>query len=203
LPAKRNSTQPIRARSDNEDKKENHTMSTIPPVRTDTVIVQSAPRPTPTPSRVSFKQVMAAGASGLARGAELAMHALPGSPMTAAAVRGGGGGATNTTGGLGVGVNTRVAEGPGGVGVGGVSVGGVGGGGVAVGVGGTGVGVGTGAAGENTGGIEGSLAQAQEMNLYYLQIQEQVNAQNRVFSTLSNVLKAEHDTVKTAIGNIR
>ena len=37
----------------------------------------------------------------------------------------------------------------------------------------------------------------------YLQIQEQVNAQNRTFSTLSNVLKAEHDTVKTAIGNIR
>ena len=60
---------------------------------------------------------------------------------------------------------------------------------------------GTGGAGE--GGIEGSLQQAQEMNLYYLQIQEQVNAQNRSFTTLSNVLKAEHDTVKTAIGNIR
>jgi hypothetical protein len=176
--------------------------TTIPPVRTDTVIVQSAPRPTPTPARVSFKQVMAAGASGLARGAELAMRVLPGSPMTAAAVRGGG--AQNTTaggvganGGLGVGANTRVAEGPGGVG--GVTVGGVGAGGVSVG----GTGVGGGAAGENAGGIEGSLAQAQEMNLYYLQIQEQVNAQNRVFSTLSNVLKAEHDTVKTAIGNIR
>lgn len=52
-------------------------------------------------------------------------------------------------------------------------------------------------------GVESSLAQAQEMNLYFLQIQEQVNAQNRSFTTLSNVLKAEHDTVKTAIGNIR
>jgi hypothetical protein len=41
------------------------------------------------------------------------------------------------------------------------------------------------------------------MNLYYLQIQEEVDAQNRQFSTYSNVLKAEHDTVKTAIGNIR
>jgi hypothetical protein len=51
--------------------------------------------------------------------------------------------------------------------------------------------------------VEATLAQSQEMNLYYLQIQEQVNEQNRSFSTLSNVLKAEHDTVKTAIGNIR
>jgi hypothetical protein len=41
------------------------------------------------------------------------------------------------------------------------------------------------------------------MNLYYLQIQEAVNSQNRSFTALSNVLKAEHDTVKTAIGNIR
>ena len=53
------------------------------------------------------------------------------------------------------------------------------------------------------GGVESSLAQSQEMNMYYLQIQETVNAQNRTFSALSNVLKAEHDTVKTAIGNIR
>ena len=53
------------------------------------------------------------------------------------------------------------------------------------------------------GNLESSLQQSQEMNLYYLQIQEAVNAQNRSFSTLSNVLKAEHDTVKTAIGNIR
>jgi hypothetical protein len=63
------------------------------------------------------------------------------------------------------------------------------------------VAVATSPAGE--GGVESSLAQAQEMNLYFLQIQEQVNAQNRSFTTLSNVLKAEHDTVKTAIGNIR
>jgi hypothetical protein len=51
--------------------------------------------------------------------------------------------------------------------------------------------------------VESSLQQSQEMNLYYLQIQEAVNAQNRSFTTLSNVLKAEHETVKTAIGNIR
>ncbi len=53
------------------------------------------------------------------------------------------------------------------------------------------------------GGIEGSLQQSQDMNLYYLQVQESVNSQNRTFTALSNVLKAQHDTVKTAIGNIR
>jgi hypothetical protein len=53
------------------------------------------------------------------------------------------------------------------------------------------------------GSIQSTLQQSQDMNLYFLQIQEEVNAQNRAFSALSNVLKAEHDTVKTAIGNIR
>jgi hypothetical protein len=62
---------------------------------------------------------------------------------------------------------------------------------------------GAGAPGAENGGLESSLQQSQEMNLYYLQIQEAVNSQNRSFTALSNVLKAEHDTVKTAIGNIR
>ena len=47
------------------------------------------------------------------------------------------------------------------------------------------------------------MMQSQEMNLYYLRVQEEVNAQNRQFTTVSNLLKAEHDTVKTAIGNLR
>jgi hypothetical protein len=62
---------------------------------------------------------------------------------------------------------------------------------------------GTPAAGREGGGIEASLHEAQEQNLYFLRIQETVNAQNRTFSVLSNVLKAEHETVKTAISNIR
>ena len=52
-------------------------------------------------------------------------------------------------------------------------------------------------------GLDGSLQQSQDMNLYYLQVQEQVNQQNRSFTTISNVMKAQHDTVKNAIGNIR
>jgi hypothetical protein len=71
------------------------------------------------------------------------------------------------------------------------------------GVMGGGIGGPAGAASGEAANIESSLAQSQEMNLYFLQVQEAVNAQNRSFTALSNVLKAQHDTVKTAIGNIR
>jgi hypothetical protein len=64
-------------------------------------------------------------------------------------------------------------------------------------------GVGQAAGAEGAGGIESVLADSQAFNLYYLQLQEQISAENRQFSTLSNVLKARHDTVKNAIGNIR
>lgn len=151
------------------------------------VMVESTPRPTPKPARVPFSQVLAAGANGLVKGAEIAMRAIPGSPITATAVRGG---AMTPMGASGVGV-TAVAEGPG------ASPGGVG---VGVGAGGVGVAVGT---DPNGGDIGSALAQSQEMNLYYLQIQQQMNAQERSFSTLSNVLKSQHDTAKNAIGNIR
>jgi hypothetical protein len=134
------------------------------------------------------------------RGAEQAMTMLPGGPVMALALRGapavpmpmrtmdgtatlGGGGIAGTSVGA---QHLRVgsAEGPG-TPAGGVDP-----------VTGQPVG------GGEQGGIESSLQQSQEMNLYYLQIQETVNAQNRSFTALSNVIKAEHDTVKTAIGNI-
>jgi hypothetical protein len=151
----------------------------VSPVRPNIVRIESAPRPTPTPTRIRFTDVLARGARGLVRGAELAAQNLPGGPLMAVAVRGGlppvpsalpGGGALN---------GAHVPEGP------------------SATAGGAGL---TGAGGD---GIESSLVQSQELNLYYLQVQEQVNAQNRSFTTLSNVLKAQHDTVKTAIGNIR
>lgn len=157
-----------------------------PTTRPDVTFVQSTPRPTPTPVRVNFADVLAKGAQGLVAGAQAALNVLPGGPLVAVALRNAVGGSTSRPMGVSGGGSTGSGalgasrpEGPTGAGTTG----------------------GTGGAGE--GGIEGSLQQAQEMNLYYLQIQEQVNAQNRTFSTLSNVLKAEHDTVKTAIGNIR
>ena len=40
-------------------------------------------------------------------------------------------------------------------------------------------------------------------NLEVLRLQESISRDNRVFSTLSNVMKARHETARTAIGNIR
>jgi hypothetical protein len=53
------------------------------------------------------------------------------------------------------------------------------------------------------GAVENALERSQEMNLYFIQLQEQVASQNRAYMAYSNVLKARHDTVKNAIGNIR
>src|SRR5215472_4712727 len=134
----------------------------------DIVMIESMNRPTPTPTRVSFSQVLAQGVSNIVQGAELAASKLPGSPITAAAVRGGmtpmsaqipvGGAVVNAT-----------AEGPTGAGSLGAGVGlGMG---VGVGMGGVGGGIGT--AGTDPGGsIDASLQQAAQMNLYYLQIQQ-------------------------------
>jgi hypothetical protein len=45
--------------------------------------------------------------------------------------------------------------------------------------------------------------QSQSFNLQYLALQEEVQQENRRFTTLSNVLKAKHETAKSAIGNVR
>ncbi len=153
-------------------------------VRPDVAVATSAPRVTPTPARGRFAEVLS---QKLVRSAELAMRALPGSPLMALAVRGApGGGALPGGAALGVPLaassGTRAPEGPAALAAGpGIS----------------------GAAPNEATSLEASLAQSQEMNLYYLQVQEAVNAQNRSFTAVSNVLKAQHDTVKTAIGNIR
>jgi hypothetical protein len=157
--------------------------------RSDVVITESTSRPTPTPARVSFSQVLAQGVSDIVQGAELAASKLPGSPITAAAIRGG---MTTTaapvTAAGGVLVNAT-PEGPTGVG------------GAGVGMGTTGSGLAS--IGADAGGsIDATLQQSAQMNLYYLQIQQQVDAQNRTFTALSNVLKTEHDSAKSAIGNI-
>lgn len=175
----------------------------IPPAQAQMVAATTAPRPTPTPARVKFSEVLARGAGTFVRGAEAAMTSLPGSPLMAVALRGGAvaprvGSARSQVGGFPAGGMS--AEGPGGNMT---SAGAVLGTAAAGAAGGMVPGATAGSGGAGDPGVEGSLAQAQEMNLYYLQIQEEVNAQNRTFSTLSNVMKAEHDTVKTAIGNIR
>jgi hypothetical protein len=195
--------------------------SSIAAIRPDVVSVQTTPRPTATPIRVQFSEVLAGGARALVRSAQTVLRALPGSPLMAVAMRGGASGvpAMNVLAGtlpastqaslLGAPIRATTLpstdvpsnpEGPGGSSAAG-SLGTAAG---ILGTGMTGVGAaaGTSTATPNDGSMEGTLAQDQQMNLYYLQIQEQVNAQNRTFSALSNVLEVEHNTAKTAIGNI-
>jgi hypothetical protein len=179
--------------------------------RPDVTVATTAPRVTPTPERGVFKKVLT---QSLVRGAETAMKVLPGGPLMAVAVRGGSGPGALGVPMSGVGSPLRsgggAPEGPGGAATRSGALGGalqsVGNSALASATGAAtpgGGAAGPGAAGGEGGGLESSLQQSQEMNLYYLQIQEAVNAQNRSFTALSNVLKAEHDTVKTAIGNIR
>jgi len=174
--------------------------------RADVTIATSEPRTTPTaPRGAAFRDVLARTA---VKSAEGAMRSLPGAPLMAVALRGGAGASTLGVPLTGAGnVRSASPEGPVALGSGGFgsSASASGGSGAlgALGVGGSGTGsVGPSGTGAEP-GVEASLAQSQELNLYYLQLQEAVNAQNRSFTALSNVLKAEHETVKTAIGNIR
>jgi hypothetical protein len=167
--------------------------------RPDVVLIESAMRPTPTPARVSFGQVLAAGAGGLVQGAELAASHLPGAPVAAAAIRGGSTLMSLSLPTSGNPAVTSVAEGPSTAAAGmglpssagmpaGSSIGGS---------------LGTpGAAGDTTGGIDASLQQSAQLSMYYLQVQQEVDAQNRSFTALSNVLKTQHDSAKAAIQNI-
>jgi len=179
-----------------------NTISVSSTSRADVVAVQTQPRPTATPMRVQFADVLAGGAQALVRGAQAAVSAIPGAPLAAVAVRGGGssaaGGALSGLGGLrsvASSVTVGTPEGPGGTTAGlGASL---------VGVGGTSAGVGGASTGSTSdGGLESTMAQSEQMNLYYLQVQEEVNAQNRTYTALSNVLEVEHSTAKSAIGNI-
>ena len=153
--------------------------------RTDVIATNSAPRVTPA-SGVPFREMVTRGAAAILRGAEAAISSLPGAPIVAAAVRpttSAPGASIGAGGAAGLGtprtpVSAGTAETP--------AVGGI-----------VPKGPGEGSS------VEGALAQSQEFNLYYLQLQEQLSAENRAFSAMSNVLKTRHDTVKNAIGNIR
>lgn len=45
--------------------------------------------------------------------------------------------------------------------------------------------------------------QSREMNVFFLDLQQRMQAENRRFTTISNVLKSRHDTARAAINNIR
>ena len=149
-------------------------------LRSDLTSVPTSPRLTPTDG-TAFRDVVGRGAQVLAAEAQNAVVRLPGGPLLAAAVRPVASGVAPHVGsGLVAGAPSpaasgSTAEGPGAPGT-------------------------TSAAGAS---VESQLASSQDMNLYYLQLQEAMAAENRQYSAASNVLKARHDTVKNAIGNIR
>lgn len=146
----------------------------------------SAARVTAAPGQ-PFKAMMSAGKNAILSGAESAVTRLPGGPILAAALRPSAGDVgpaqtgAGTAAGLG-GVGSSTPEGTAGTG---------------------GLGSGAGAPGTENGGVEAALNQSANQNLYFIEIQERISAESRSYSAISNVLKARHDTVKNAIGNIR
>jgi hypothetical protein len=139
----------------------------------------SAARVTAPPAR-PFKAMMSAGAGAILNGAEQAVTRLPGGPILAAALRPQPSelGPAQVS---GAAVQSLVPEG----------TSGTAGGSAAAGV----------AAGD--GSLETALSQSANQNLYFIEVQERISAESRNYSAMSNVLKARHDTVKNAIGNIR
>ncbi len=127
-----------------------------------------------------FRDVLAGGVGLLVAGAEVATTVV-GGPILAAAVRGAGGGALR-----------------------GIAAGGAGGDGAAPA--GSGVAGGaSSAAGDRTdlASAEALQRESQAFNLRLLALQEEIQQENRSFTTLSNVLRAKHDTAKAALSNIR
>lgn len=51
--------------------------------------------------------------------------------------------------------------------------------------------------------LEDVLGRQSVSQMEYLMLQQRIQEENRRYTTLSNVLKAQHETAKTAIGNIR
>lgn len=143
----------------------------------------TAPRVTPEPTR-PFQQVMNASSAAIISGAEAAVTHLPGGSLIAAAMRPGAGSGSSGFSSL------NRPEGPTGTATSGLSTS----------TGSAGV---SGVGGVRDAGIEQVMTQDADQNLYYLKLQEQMSAESRSYSAISNVLKARHDTMKNAIGNIR
>jgi hypothetical protein len=146
---------------------------------TNVIATPTAPRVTPAPAR-PFQQVMSAGSAAIINGAEAAMNHLPGGSILAAAMR------PPASVGSSSGTTTLSATGPTGT--------------APPSLGATGI---AGTTGTGDPSMQQMMSQDADQNLYYLQLQEQMSQESRGYSAISNVLKARHDTMKNAIGNIR
>jgi hypothetical protein len=135
----------------------------------------TAVRVTPYPA-TPFRNVLSATTSAVLNGAEATVRRLPGGELLAAAVRTG-----NSDGPL-----------PG----------------ASMGVSGSMSATDPSTSASNSGsggssGIESALAQQSQDTLYYLSLQQRMQDENRYYTTMSNTLKARHDTVKNSISNLR
>ena len=143
--------------------------------------VPTAARTTSPPAR-PFQQVISAGAGAIVQSAEQAATHLPGGPILATAMRSPLRGAAANAALSPEGASSALPATQGALGAGtGGTLGAVGG----------------------APGIEGVVSQGVDQNMYFLELQERISQESRTYSALSNVLKARHETVKNAIGNIR
>ena len=150
---------------------------------TDVYATATAPRVTPEPAR-PFQQVMNASSAAIVGGAEAAVTHLPGGSILAAAMRPAG----NLGGGTYSSMSLARPEGPTGTATSALN---------------GGLGNASTVPGGGDPAIEQVMSRDADQNLYYLKLQEQMSAESRSYSAISNVLKARHDTMKNAIGNIR
>lgn len=128
-----------------------------------------------------FRSVLAGGVSLLMRGAEVATHVV-GGPVLAAAVR-------DARVGMGIGSSAAIGGSPAGVGVGATTA--------------LGAAAAAGPAGAGVGTVEAMLQDGQSSNMQLLALQQHIQQENQRFTTLSNVMRAKHDTAKAAVSNVR
>jgi hypothetical protein len=138
-------------------------------------LATTGPRPTARPAQ-PFNAVLQQSANLAISGAEAAAQRLPGGTLLAAAIRDPGvaGGPLTTASPTGLGLPSAGAQ-P----------------------------LASPTATSAPGGIEHMMQYQADNAMQYLVLQQQIQDENRAYTTTSNVLKARHDTVKNAIGNIR
>ncbi len=137
------------------------------------------PRQTPRTGSDAFRDALASGASQLLAGVEQVAGLVPGGQALTAAIRGGSSGS-----GSGVGSASLASTSAGGT---------------------SPEGPGGGLNGPGTGGPSSSdmLAAHTSSSMELLVLQQEIAMEQRSFQTVSNVMKARHDTAKAVIGNVR
>jgi hypothetical protein len=125
-----------------------------------------------------FKDVLSGSANALLTGAEVAGSAM-GGPVVAAAIHQ---------------ARSTVADATSGGGAGGAG---------ASGVPGADAVVGAGTPSSEMAAMHAMNRESQQFNMQMLALQEEVQTENRRFTTLSNVVRARHDTAKAAVSNVR